>query len=301
MDMLPRQSMKRMQGFTLIEMVIAMIIAMIILAVVSGSYLNGLGTQRTQSELIRVQESARFAFDLISRSIRRSGFRNTYAPFPVTYNYAGFPREFCSTSPTPGSQFFGLNNPASMDPTVSTLSGSSIVIANSSDVLQIKGFGEDNPTGTAADGGVIDCLGNTIRRGELVDEILYIAQDTTNNNEPALFCRSSKAPTTPLPLVAGVESMQLLFGEDTDNDGIINRYVPISDVANADNVFEVMVSIVVRSANATKLLDVKHPFVFNQVGTIVTLPTATTTAATADNRVRREFTTTIAFRNYRQC
>jgi type IV pilus assembly protein PilW len=293
--------MKRMQGFTLIEMMIAMIIAMIILAVVSGSYLNGLGTQRTQSELIRVQESARFAFDLISRSLRRSGYRNTYAAYPATYNYADFPREFCSTATSPGAQFFGLNDPASIDPTASNLSGSSITIANASDVLLVRGYGEDNPTGTAADGGVIDCLGNSIRRGELVEEILYIAQDTTNNNEPALFCRSSKAPTTPLPLVAGVESMQMLFGEDTDNDGVINRYVPFNSITNADNVFEVMVSIVVRSANSTKLLDVKHPFVFNQVGTIVTLPTATTTAATADNRVRREFTTTIAFRNYRQC
>lgn len=294
--MLSRSHMIREKGFTLIEIFVAMIIAMIILGVVSESYLSGLATQRLESEALRVQESGRFAMDLISRSVRRAGFRNTYAPGATTA------QEFCSTTTPPRAHIEGVDDPA----TPVSIQGTPTVVINSSDVLTLRGYGEDNAAGTA-DGSVIDCLGNSISRGELVEETLYVAHDASNGNEPALFCRSSKE-SDPQPLVAGVESMQVLYGEDTDNDGVINRYVPFDSLTasgGVDNVFSVMVSIVVRSANPTTRI-VEPRFEYTHFsGTdqekTVTLPSATTTSATADKRLRRQFDSTISFRNFSQC
>ena len=298
--MLSRSHMIREKGFTLIEVFVAMIIAMIILGVVSESYLSGLATQRLESEALRVQESGRFAMDLIARSVRRAGFRNTYSSGPTSA------QEFCSKTAVPGAHIAGVDDPATLSVDIEG-TATVVNVSNSSDVLTLRGYGEDNAAGTAADGSVIDCLGNSIRRGELVEETLYVAPDATNGNEPALFCRSSMA-TGPQPLVAGVESMQILYGEDTDSDGVINRYVPFVDLAasgGVDNVFSVMVSIVVRSANPTMRI-VEPRFEYTHFsGTdqekSVTLPSATTTSATADKRLRRQFDSTISFRNFSQC
>lgn len=316
--MLSRGHLSYEKGFTLIEIFVAMIVAMIILGVVSESYLSGLATQRLQSEALRVQESGRFALDLISRSVRRAGYRNTYAAGGSTA------REFCSAtaglgSPTDGSQ----DDPVTID--VQVDGGSETVsILNASDVLVVRSYGEDNPAGTAADGSVIDCLGNSIRRGDLLEETLFISQDprleedeekNSNDGEPALYCsvQLNGVKKDAQTMVTGVESMQILYGEDTDDDGVTNRYVPSSNVSNPDAVFSAMVSIVVRSANPTTRI-VEPVFRFfhfngtdddstwfspNESGTVsgqvkeVTLP--------ADKRIRRQFDSTISFRNFSQC
>jgi len=305
--MLRQPGLGREGGWTIIELMIVMLIMLVVLAAVSQSFLTGLFSQKLQAEQVRLQESSRFAFDLLSRSIRHAGYRNTYALLTGTSLPPG---DFCNSSAL-GSQFASVNDPASIDPTSTTIAGSTVTIANESDVVRVRFYGEDNGQGTAADGSVIDCLGNSIRRGALVAETLYVAADPSNHNEPALFCHSTAVadnpvvvatglPTNvalspnPAPLIPGVESLQLLFGEDTDGDGSINRYVSPNNVSNPDNVVSVMVSMVVRTDNTVNkgLLDTpKHEFV--QFGKTVTLPN--------DQRFRRLFTTTIAFRNFRQC
>lgn len=317
--MLSRCHLIREKGFTLIEIFVAMIVAMIILGVVSESYLSGLATQRLQSEALRVQESGRFALDLISRSVRRAGYRNTYAAG------GSAAREFCSAtagqgSPTDGSQ----DDPATIDVHVDGDS-ETVSILNASDVLVVRSYGEDNAAGTAADGSVIDCLGNSIRRGDLLEETLFVSQDpildpdNRNNGEPSLYCsvRLNGVEQNAQTMVSGVESMQILYGEDTPpggGDGVINRYVPYDSLSPApsagqpsgqDNVFSAMVSIVVRSASPTTRIveprfEYKH-FEGTAQEKAVTLPTALTSKATADKRIRRQFDSTISFRNFSQC
>jgi type IV pilus assembly protein PilW len=226
-----------------------MTIGLIILMAVSGSYVNGLAMQRTHTDVSHLQESGRFAFELIARSVRHAGYRNTYAVVPDTAT-GGLPSEFCSTGPT-GSQLFGLNDAAAINPAAANLAGTAVTVINGSDVLRVRYFGEDNDAGTAADGSVLDCLGNAVRRGGNasvpVEDTLYVAVDSTSdpaNPQPALFCRSSTAGGLGTPLIPGVESMQVLYGEDIDADGRVDRYLPYSGVSNPDNVFNMMVSLV---------------------------------------------------------
>ena len=52
-----------------------------------------------------------------------------------------------------------------------------------------------------------------------------------------------------MPLVAGVESMQILYGDDNDADGIVNRYIRggIGNVSAPNNVRSVKLSIIART------------------------------------------------------
>lgn len=295
MSRVPILGGSRSSGFSLIELLIAMAIGILVLFVISQSYLSGMFVHNQQSEELRVHESARFASELLARSIRRSGYRNTWAGYPSTYNYSGFPQDFCATSAT-GSQMAGKTGPSTIDPAAASMTGATVAIANASDVIRIRGYGEDNATGTAADGSVLDCLGNSIRRGQLVEETLYVANDNTNNNEPALYCRTSFSGGSSAPLVPGVERLKLLYGEDTDGDGVINRYVDFANLTpgtGPDNVREVMISMVVRSPDPVSRQLTTTNRSFSQFESTFTAP--------SDNRLRRVFSTTVALRNFRQC
>lgn len=87
-------------------------------------------------------------------------------------------------------------------------------------------------------------------------------------------------------MVEGIEDMQVLYGEDTDNDNTPNYYLPAGSAGlNMDNVVSVRVSLVVSTLEDNLATQAVPYTVF---GTTVT-PT--------DRRLRRVFTSTIAIRN----
>ena len=147
-------------------------------------------------------------------------------------------------------------------------------VLNTSDTVTFRYYGHDNPDtvtppGTA-DGSVVDCQGNSVRRDDMLTETLYVAADATNNNEPTLFCGSVLVPFTgattrvQVPLIPGVESLQLLYGEDTDGDGVINRYVPIQSVSDLGAIKAIWVSVVIRAPGSSA--PAAQSLVFNHFG-----------------------------------
>lgn len=107
---------------------------------------------------------------------------------------------------------------------------------------------------------------------------------------------------TPQELVSGVENMQILYGVDTDADGIANQYVAASDIANWSNVsiVSVRIGLLVRSDSgvipATNVADISQTKVINDA-TITPPATAGTTTATT-RRMRKIFVETITLRNH---
>lgn len=309
MNPLGTRQPSRDSGFTLIELLISMTIGLLIALVVTQAYLSSLTTQRSQTDQTRLNESARFAFDLIGKEIRRAGYRNVFAPYPSTYNPKTHAQDFCATA-TGGPLLAAANDTSAIDPSTANFSGSTANTLNKSDVIRARFYGEDNATGTAAEGSVLDCQGNTVRRSTLVEDTLYIAADAANNNEPTLFCNTSNTvnPGT-VALVPGVETMQILYGEDTNNDGIINRYVPSASVTNWNNILSIRVGLVVRTPNAVSN-DASASKKYNLFGAAYapsdTAPSGDagsvyTSPNPGDRRVRLMFTTEFALRNYPQC
>ena len=247
--------MSRAKGYSLVEFMIAIAISLIIMLAVAIAWQTGFKTQQSQTDVSRLNETIRFAMDLLSREIKQSGLidKITLSPaYPAEAN-------FCPTSAN-GAAILGVNDPATISPGGAISAGhlptGTTNILNKSDAIRVRYYGADPNAGTPGQSTDFshDCLGQQIAAGALVEDTLYVAADSNDNNEPALWCNTSNGNTA-RAMVDGVESMQLLYGEDTSTppDGIIDRYVPWQLVTNPNNILSVKVSIVARSPTAVAL------------------------------------------------
>jgi type IV pilus assembly protein PilW len=147
------------------------------------------------------------------------------------------------------------------------------------------------PTGGVASAGNSAAdLGYAFQEGALVipvrTVIYYVRQSTTAANGNSLWRRIGN--NAPEELVEGVDSLQLLFGLDTNADRIVDTYVAADAVTNPNwpNVISVRIGLLVRSLDQYgKNPDVPH----SVLG--VPIPAA------GDNRERLVFTSTAALRN----
>ena len=95
-----------------------------------------------------------------------------------------------------------------------------------------------------------------------------------------------------IPIVPGVENMQIVYGEDTDADNQADRYINATSVTNWEAVVSARISILVRSPNAR-----------NETAQAYTMEGVTVNPANiqADTNglfhSRRVYTTTVAIRN----
>ncbi|MDE2088439.1 MAG: PilW family protein [Gammaproteobacteria bacterium] len=117
---------------------------------------------------------------------------------------------------------------------------------------------------------------------------------------PALYSMVNGG--TPQELVDGVENMQILYGVDTDADGVANQYVT-ADVVNNNNawanVVTVRVSLLLRTpANVTNAPDTNtYLLTGNTAGGATKITPYASSASDRDLRMRHVFTTTIKIRN----
>ena len=66
---------ERQRGFSLVELMVAMTIGLIVLAGVAYLYVESRQSFRSMDNLSRMQESARYALEIVSRDIRMAGYR----------------------------------------------------------------------------------------------------------------------------------------------------------------------------------------------------------------------------------
>lgn len=246
----------REAGYSLVEFMVAITISLIIMLALAIAWQSGFKTQQSQTDVSRLNETIRFSVDLLSREIKQAGLINTATTMLNETN-------FCSTS-TMGSSIVGVNDPATINPagapTAGHLPAGTTAVLNKSDAIRVRYYGEDPNAGTTGASTNLsrDCLGTPVTAGALVEDTMFVAADPNNNNEPALWCHTSNVnagANSTLPMVAGVESLQILYGEDISSplDGIIDRYVPWQLILNADNILSVKVSVVARSPNPVSL------------------------------------------------
>lgn len=102
------------------------------------------------------------------------------------------------------------------------------------------------------------------------------------SGEPALYVNDNGQSYA---LVEGVENMQILYGEDVNNDSVADRYVAYGSVGDIENVVSVRIELLVR-APETGVLDEAQTLTYN--GTSTTY---------SDRRLRQVFSSTITIRN----
>lgn len=271
------RALRLQSGVTLIELMVAMTLGMILTLAIGQVFTSSRFTHVSTNENARMQESARFALQLMERELRMAGFvRNGSTG---TYSVAA--------------------------PALAAADGTGV---NNSDEFTVRYFGSDNPAGTAADNSVFNCIGEVARLNEVVVDRFHVA--TGSSGEPALFCTSVRPSdttvTTTTELLSGIESMQLLVGEDTNSDKVPERYLGVGDAAvNMGNVVAVKISLLLRSS--AEVMEVADSRKFNHFGVSYAAgdvaptgdPGAVHNAAGAalDKRMRRLFPTTVTLRN----
>ncbi|MFM8332077.1 MAG: PilW family protein [Candidatus Methylumidiphilus sp.] len=318
--------MRRARGIGLVELMVAMAISLLITLVIMTAYLGGVSTQRSQSDMTRLQEAARFAYLLLAKELKKSGHRN-----PNSYpnaNTGAPPAPFCvdGVAGFAGSALAPANDPS----TLTLGDGATATVLNRSDSVTVRFYGDDLVANTpenapTPDPAIVDCLGNTVGQATLdsglvtnfagqqtlVEDTLYVAADA-NSGEPSLFCSSTTrvsgtvTRTATVALIPGVESVQLLYGEDSDGDAQVDRYVTAANLGSTFNILNVMVSVVIRTQNRIDMAAAQR--VFNHFGEAYAPSGAAPNgdagsvfAAPLDQRMRAHFSSTVALRNFPTC
>lgn len=108
---------------------------------------------------------------------------------------------------------------------------------------------------------------------------------TGTSGRPALHRRVANANAQ--ELIQGVEDLQLLYGEDTDGDDVVDAYVAADGVADWSDVISVSINLLLATEddNLTPRGEAQA-FVFNG-----------NTLVPNDNRLRRAFSSTVTLRN----
>jgi type IV pilus assembly protein PilW len=239
-------------GFTLTELMISVTIGLFLTAVVANLFLGSRQSYSTNEDMARMQENIRYTQQLFTRVIHSAGFKSS----PNTVTASIFTGAAAALAGTDG----GTTNPDSF-------------------TIRFQGF---NDGAGAADGTVLDCLGNRVAGGAMSVNTFTIAVGANGAN--ALFCNNG---TNNLEIVSDVENMQILYGEDTTSDFAADRYVARGSVTTMDNVVALRIALLFRTpgfANVTK--DTKT---YNLNGTVI--------PAFNDLRVRRIVTTNVNLRN----
>lgn len=294
--MIERLLRAKQAGLSLVELMIAIAIGLVVSLVATTAYISGLKIQQTDTDLSRLEESGRFGFMLLANEIKKAGFHDNWSS---------------------GSYIGGVFGSDSSAGSVVDGQAGTAASVNFSDSLTVSFYGENNfsdpPTVDNADGRVLDCLGNAISRTMRVSETIHVALDPLNDNEPTLYCDVTYFPgsqpghsvapacagagaTCSSALIPGVEAMKIVYGEDTDGDGIVNRYVAIDNVGDKDNILSAMVSLVVRTPGPTS--NVNLDTTAKTITHFGSTALATAFTPPVDGRFRFPFTSTIAVRNF---
>ncbi|MDF0751172.1 PilW family protein [Marinobacter sp. 71-i] len=125
---------------------------------------------------------------------------------------------------------------------------------------------------------------------EFTSMAFYIGQGT--NGEPALFRRLMIPLQPPQELVSGVETLQILYGEDTVGSSAADTYLPANQVTNWDAIVSVRFSVMARSQD--EVLEEVNNRSFDMLGSEVTQ------ANNGDRRVRLISVNTTALRGRMQ-
>ncbi|OYY93086.1 MAG: hypothetical protein B7Y41_13315 [Hydrogenophilales bacterium 28-61-23] len=253
-------------GVTLLELMIALSLGLLLLAGIGSIFVGSNQTYRVQEQNARIQESGRYALEVIGRSLRQAGYADV--PLSPLSSKTGFT----------GTAIDGLNT---VCPTATPLT----------DVITVQ---YDGIVGEQ------DCQGDNITAGQFVQHTFFVE----NNALRCDATRNTTAPTPPTAcpvagsgevMVPSAEDLQIIYGVDTDGNQSANLYSAAPTAAQWPNVVSARVCVLIRSedqgitTSAQKFL--------NCAGALGTATGAAAFTQAADSRLRRAFVATFNLRN----
>ncbi|MCW5618895.1 MAG: PilW family protein [Nitrosomonas sp.] len=200
---------KEQRGFTLVELMIAATISLVIMLVIGTVFVSSRQTFRVQEDNARIQESGRFALEILGRNIKQAG--NADVPF------TGFKVSFS------GVAINGTDGGSGVPDTLT---------------IQYDGVIGDR-----------DCAGNPVTAaGTIIQNHFNINTANASlrcAGSIAVVPTAPGAPPTGVELVENVEDLQVLYGIDTSGDQSVSQYVAVPP--DWDQVVTARICVLVRS------------------------------------------------------
>jgi type IV pilus assembly protein PilW len=313
-------SYSHQRGLSLIELMVSITIGVLLLTGVVQIFAGSKSTYRTQEALSRVSENIRFALDILTQDISRANFWgcNTNITQVVNHLDPVDPANFIDFGsgglqgtdggpagtdtitirgmygpPRSVEQVTDRDTNIVLNTPDTTLAQDMIVglsDCRTTDIFQISAYTGNNTidfnVGGAQPPGNIRALlskgdydrNASIYRAEQVTYSLLLDNTNGGNGRMALFRNRNN---NSFPLINDVDDFQVVYGEDADNDDVVDRYAPAGTAGlNFANVISARITITLSSA-ADNVSQVER-----NLGNGVT-----------DRRLARTFTTTIPIKN----
>jgi len=312
------------RGFGLIEMMVSLVVGMILTSGLLRIMSSGKRIYRVDANLSQMLDSGRFAAHYLQREVREAGnigCPDLAAVTPVS-DIAGVPSMLLPANAVGGVDNIAAGNAfgatAGSD-VVLIRKGSSpyrrvtVAMANSSAVVQIANGGAGvGPgqivlvsdcnssdvffvSGAVVGGGGMSLahgpgvnLSNSLSKAYGVDATVMAFEwksyfvKPNPSGIPALWLADMAGAQ--VELVDGVEDMQVRYGEDTDGDGVANRYTTAGAFVDWSQVVTIRMNLLLVSDDDN----------IARAAQAYTLDGVTVTPN--DRRLRRVFTTTVAVR-----
>lgn len=258
-------AMRRRAGFTMVELMVAMAIGLVLTIVVAQLFLGSRRTFATTDDVSRMQETMRFAGQILTRTIHQAGFR---------------------TSPNAKAEFVFSAPNLMIDGT----QGAGAV----PDTLTVNYQG-NGAAGVNDDRAVVNCSGERVLPGVMSTNIFAIenvdkVDAGVTVQVPSLVCRNNGTAGLAAQhvIVSDVDNMKILYGEDTNADGSADRFVPRNSVVNINNVIALRIAMLFRSPN-TATTTALNTSTYTLNGQVI--------PAFNDTRARRDAVFTVGIRN----
>lgn len=322
----------RQRGLTLVEIMVSMVLMLMVAIATVALYNVSSSSYRTVDANQELQDSARFAMEVIGQAARSAGYQDRTGPATSSEQLAD---EVFGPTHRDTWRIEGRNG-AVLSGGTSSMSYSNSGVVNSSDALVIRFFGANMPDPAnpalakfvggkpVPDGSMIDCSGRAapypVGSADVGVSAFFVK---VLNGEPELYCKSwnSNAPTpafSETQVVRGVETLQIVYGVDTSvpPDEIADRWLSADAISDDDtvnpnwnNVVAMRVGMVLRGPvgssqgqSATPTDNALYPL--GKAFTCESTATSCTPSEAAhkftppnDNRLRRAFATTFLFRS----
>ena len=281
------KSIKQSQGFSLVELLVAMVVGLIIVSGAFSLHSGSRKAQVKNEVQMDMVADARFAIELISYDLRHAGmWGSTNKDGLIDCKSTDAACTSTSAGDTPPSSmagdcavgwYYNLSRPifATDDSAGNPYSATCIPASESylagTDILEIKYADSNPPASLLANQAYVrsHSTGGRIFVGTTQPVLeSYDTSPLTNNHELHSFAYYisdyTDAPGDGIPslrrvslvnapslqnqlLISGVANLQVQFGEDLDNDQIIDLYADPDDVTDWSAVYAAKIWLVMRS------------------------------------------------------
>ena len=225
------------RGLTLIELMISLVMGLFVVLAATALLMASKSSYTAQDQDAIVREMGRYAIENIVRSLRQAAFEN----WDTESSGSAVPQAPIVATPDMSANLAGLDN-AVLSASSTALEGVSAGGVNGSDVLAVRffGIGQDGGT-TDGFGSIVNCAGfgvvapasQAVADADRGWSIYYVAKDSSGVPELRCKYRGTSAWTS-VAFARGVESFQVLYGVDTDDDRIPNQYMTATQVTTLD-------------------------------------------------------------------